>query len=110
MPPACRRGRWADRPMASLCESCEGAGTLTGVDSNGSATLYTVGGTYDLSKRTFLYAETGYVHNSSTSNIGLSDGPYGNNNYDPATNTASNSNPNYGHGQVGAFVGMMAAF
>lgn len=77
---------------------------------NGSATLYTVGGTYDLSKRTFLYAETGYVHNSSTSNIGLSDGPYGNNNYDPATNTASNSNPNYGHGQVGAFVGMMAAF
>lgn len=77
---------------------------------NGNATLYTLGAMYNLSKRTFLYAETGYVHNSSTSNISLSDGPYGNNNYDPETNTASNSNPDYGHGQVGAFVGVMTAF
>ncbi|MFP3693473.1 porin, partial [Burkholderia sp. SIMBA_048] len=33
---------------------------------NGNATLYTLGGTYNLSKRTFLYTEAGYVHNSST--------------------------------------------
>ena len=77
---------------------------------NGSATLYTLGGTYGVSKRTFLYAEMAYVHNSATSNIGLSDGPYGNNNYDPATQTASNTNPDYGHGQAGAFVGIMTAF
>ncbi len=77
---------------------------------NGSATLYTLGGTYDLSKRMFLYAEMGYVHNSATSNIGLSDGPYGNNNYNPATHTASNTNPDYGHGQAGGFVGIMTAF
>jgi len=77
---------------------------------NGNATLYTLGGTYDLSKRTFLYAEMGYVRNSATSNISLSDGPYGNNDYDPATNTASNGNPNYGHAQAGAFVGVMTAF
>lgn len=77
---------------------------------NGSATLYTLGGTYDLSKRTFLYAELGYLHNSATSNIGLSDGPYGSNNYDSATNTASNGNPDYGHGQAGAFMGIMTSF
>ncbi|SDI56211.1 Outer membrane protein (porin) [Paraburkholderia steynii] len=77
---------------------------------NGNATLYTVGGTYNLSKRTFLYAEAGYVHNSSTSNISLSNGPYGNNNFDAATNTASNSNPNYGHSQAGVFTGIMTQF
>lgn len=77
---------------------------------NGNATLYTLGGTYFLSKRTFLYTETGYVRNSSTSNIGLDSGPYGNNNYDPVANTASNNNPNYGHAQVGVFAGVMTMF
>ncbi|SAL63074.1 porin protein [Caballeronia arvi] len=77
---------------------------------NGNATLYTLGSTYLLSKRTFLYAETGYLHNGATSNIGLSSGPYGNNDYDQASNIASNSNPDYGHSQFGVFAGIMTQF
>ncbi|WP_322028758.1 porin [Paraburkholderia sp. J76] len=79
-------------------------------NGNGNATLFTLGTTYNLSKRTFLYAEAGYVHNSSTSNINLGNGPYGNNNFDAATGTSSNDNPNYGHSQTGVFAGIMHMF
>lgn len=79
-------------------------------NGNGNATLFTLAGTYALSKRTFVYTEAGYVHNSSTSNINLGNGPYGNNNFDPATGTSSNSNPNYGHSQTGVFAGIMHSF
>ena len=75
-----------------------------------SAIGYTLAATYNLSKRTFLYTEVGYIHNSSTSNLNLGDGSYGNNNYNPATNTSSNDNPNYGHSQTGVFTGIMTAF
>jgi predicted porin len=77
---------------------------------NGNATLYTLAATYNLSKRTFLYAEAGYVRNSSTSNLALSAQSYGPNNYDPTTNTSSNGNPNYGRSQQGGFVGIMTQF
>jgi predicted porin len=77
---------------------------------NGNATLYTLAATYNLSKRTFLYTEAGYIHNSSTSNLALYDSAYGNNNFDPVTNTASNGNPNYGHSQEGIFAGIMHQF
>jgi predicted porin len=79
-------------------------------NGNGNATLFTLAATYALSKRTFLYTEAGYIHNSSTSNINLGNGSYGNNNFDPATNTASNSNPDYGHSQTGVFAGIMTTF
>jgi predicted porin len=79
-------------------------------NGNGNATLFTLAATYNLSKRTFLYTEAGYVRNSTTSNINLGNGPYGNNNFDAATNTASNSNPNYGHSQTGVFAGIMTSF
>ena len=77
---------------------------------NGNATLFTLAATYNLSKRTFLYTEAGYVRNSSTSNLALADSAYGNNNFDPATNTSSNGNPNYGHSQEGIFAGIMTQF
>jgi predicted porin len=79
-------------------------------NGNGNATMYTLAATYNLSKRTFLYTEVGYMHNSSTSNINLGNGSYGNNNYDPTTQTSSNDNPNYGHSQTGVFAGIMTAF
>jgi predicted porin len=79
-------------------------------NGNGNGTMYTLAATYNLSKRTFLYTEVGYIHNSSTSNLNLGDGSYGNNNYNPATNTSSNDNPNYGHSQTGVFTGIMTAF
>ncbi|MFL9959238.1 porin [Paraburkholderia nemoris] len=77
---------------------------------NGNGTMYTLGGTYNLSKRTFLYTELGYLHNSSTSNLSLGSDSYGNNNYDPVANTASNDNPVYGHSQAGVFAGIMTSF
>jgi predicted porin len=79
-------------------------------NGNGNATLFTLAATYALSKRTFLYTEAGYIHNSSTSNINLGNGPYGNNNFDPATGTSSNGNPDYGHSQTGVFAGIMTTF
>ena len=79
-------------------------------NGNGNATMYTLAATYNLSKRTFLYTEVGYMHNSSTSNINLGDGSYGNNDYNPVTNTSANDNPNYGHSQTGVFAGIMTAF
>jgi predicted porin len=79
-------------------------------NGNGNATLYTLAATYNLSKRTFLYTEAGFIKNSSTSNINLGNGPYGNNNYDPATGTSSNGNPDYGHSQTGVFAGIMTSF
>jgi predicted porin len=79
-------------------------------NGNGNATLFTLAATYALSKRTFLYTEAGYVHNSSTSNLNLGNGPYGNNNFNPVTGTSSNSNPDYGHSQTGVFAGIMTSF
>ncbi|PXW24954.1 porin [Paraburkholderia caballeronis] len=78
-------------------------------NGNGNATMFTLGGTYNLSKRTFLYTEAGYVRNSSTSNIPLSGGSYGNN-FDSATSTVLNGNPNYGRSQAGIFAGIMTLF
>jgi predicted porin len=78
-------------------------------NNNGNATLFTLGGTYSLSKRTFLYTEAGYVHNSSTSNIGLNNGTYGPNN-DPSNNSQGLNNPNYGQSQTGVFAGVMHMF
>ena len=54
-------------------------------DGNGNATLFTLGGTCSLSKRTLLYTELGYVRNSSTSNLGLNGGVYGANTTTPRT-------------------------
>ncbi|CAB3793441.1 porin [Pararobbsia alpina] len=78
-------------------------------NGNGNATMYTLAGTYNLSKRTFLYSEFAYLHNSSTSNIDL-----GNDSYGPNTNTSSSqaglSNPDYGHSMTGVFAGIMTSF
>jgi predicted porin len=87
-------------------------------NGNGNATMYTLAGTYNLSKRTFLYSELGYIHNSSTSNIGLGDGysdPYGasgasNANGGGAVGSGINEGPGYGHGQFAGNVGIMTQF
>jgi predicted porin len=78
-------------------------------NGNGNATLYTLGGTYNLSKRTFLYTELGYVKNSSTSNVGLGNGysDY----YGPNTNEGGTSEaPDYGKSQFGMITGIMHQF
>ncbi|MFM0487687.1 porin [Paraburkholderia graminis] len=78
---------------------------------NGNATMYTLGGTYNLSKRTFFYTELAYLHNSSTSNLGLGNGyidPYGPN--QTQGGAGGNVAPNYGHSQFGAIAGVMTLF
>ncbi|TAL93148.1 MAG: porin [Paraburkholderia sp.] len=78
---------------------------------NGNATMYTLGASYNLSKRTLLYTELAYLHNSSTSNIGLGNGyadPYGPNGNQGGS--AGNIAPNYGHSQFGMVSGIMTTF
>ncbi len=80
-------------------------------NGNGNATMYTLGGTYSLSKRTFFYTELAYLHNSSTSNLGLGNGfadPYGPNQNQGGA--AGNIAPNYGHSQFGVVAGIMTLF
>lgn len=82
-------------------------------NNNGNATLYTLGATHNLSKRTFLYSEVGYVHNSKTSNVGLGDGyadPYGPNANNDPVNGGGNQTPNYGQSQLSVIAGIVHRF
>lgn len=100
--------QWTATPAVQLTGAVYHANANNG---NGNATLYTVSGAYLLSKRTRLYSEVGYIRNSSTSNLGLDSGLYGANiNNDPVNASSSNSNPNYGHSQVGVFAGISTQF
>ena len=77
-------------------------------NGNGNATMYTLAGAYNLSKRTFLYTELAYVTNSATSNIGVGNGSY----YGPNTaqGGANTNAPDYGKSQFGAIAGIMHQF
>ncbi|CAN7671052.1 porin [Caballeronia sp. LjRoot34] len=104
--------RWDVTPAAALLAGWYHTNANHG---NGNANLWTLGGTYSLSRRTFFYSEFGAVTNSKTSNIGLGDGysdPYGaNSNNDPASGAANfRTNPNFGGSQVGVFAGMVTHF
>ncbi|WP_423394047.1 porin [Burkholderia sp. LMG 21824] len=67
----------------------------------GSATLYAIGGTYNLSKRTLIALEAASVRNSKNADFGL------NANY-PVTNSTDNPPP--GHSQSGVFVDLQHSF
>lgn len=74
----------------------------------GNATIYSIGGLYNLSKRTFVDIQVATVHNSSTANFGLEANAAG-----PGGTNASgvvNDNPAYGHGQTGLYVSMQHKF
>jgi predicted porin len=102
---------WQATPASLITAAVYHANANNG---NGNATMATLAATYNLSKRTFLYTEFGYLHNSSTSNVGLGNGyadPYGANiNDDPTTGNANSTAPNYGHSQTGVFAGIMTSF
>ncbi|SAL28782.1 porin [Caballeronia humi] len=99
---------WQTTPALAITGAVYHANANNG---NGNATLFTLGGTYSLSKRTLLYTELGYVRNSSTSNLGLNGGLYGaNTNDDPVNGSASSSNPNYGKSQFGVIAGLATSF
>ena len=71
-------------------------------NDGGNATLYSVGGTYALSKRTLLKAQVATVQNSKTANFSL----FAN----QAGATVATGNPLKGHSQSGAFVGIQHFF
>ncbi|PMS32697.1 putative porin [Trinickia symbiotica] len=101
---------WQATPFTSIQSAVYHANANHG---NGNATMYTLTGSYSLSKRTLLYTELAYVHNSSTSNIGLNNGysdPYGPNVNNDPVNGGARTSPNYGHGQFGAFAGIFSTF
>ncbi|WP_322094138.1 porin [Paraburkholderia bannensis] len=72
-------------------------------NQGGNATMYGIGGIYSLSKRTSLRAQVATVHNSATANFSIF-----------ATSTegtaVASGNPPTGHGQTGAFIGIMHSF
>ncbi|RKP58613.1 porin [Pararobbsia silviterrae] len=98
---------WQATPAVALTGAVYHANANNG---NGNATLYTLAGTYNLSKRTFLYTEFGYVHNSATSNLSVADSAYGNQSNTTSTGAFANGNPGYGHSQTGVFAGIMTGF
>ncbi len=79
----------------------------------GNATIYTIGGTYNLSKRTLLDLQIATVRNSKTANFGLDANTFGvggtgNPNVSPAG--SYDENPLPGHSQTGAYVGIQHVF
>jgi predicted porin len=100
--------QWSVTPATFLTGAVYHANANNG---NGNGTLYTLSGIYQLSKRTRLYSELGYLRNSSTSNLGLNGGTYGaNSNDDPVNGSATNLNPSYGRSQFGMFAGIATQF
>ena len=70
-------------------------------DPSGHATMYTLGTTYNFTKRTFLYGTVAYVDNSKQANFSLL--------ANPREGTGSTS-PLQGESQTGAYVGIMHLF
>jgi predicted porin len=91
---------WQASPAASLTAAVYHVNANNG---GGNATIYTIGGTYNISKRTFFDMQVATVHNSKSANYGLeanSAGPGG----------PDNDNPLPGHGQTGVYAGIHHAF
>jgi predicted porin len=95
---------WQVTPAASVSAAAYHVNANNG---GGNATIYTLGGAYNLSKRTLLDMQVATIHNSSTANFGLSSNPAG-----PGGVSAvgENDNPGYGHSQTGVYVGMQHSF
>ncbi|WP_179404520.1 porin [Burkholderia guangdongensis] len=96
---------WQATPEAAL------TGAVYHVNANnggGNATIYTIGGSYNLSKRTLLDFQVATLHNSKTANFSLdpnaAEGPGGN------VNGTYNDNPLYGHSMSGVYVGIQHSF
>ncbi|MEK6418289.1 porin [Paraburkholderia tropica] len=96
---------WQATPAAALIAAVYHVNANNG---GGNATIYSVGGSYNLSKRTLLDVQVATVRNSKAANFGLdansagaggvgSDGTY-------------NENPLPGHSQTGFYAGIQHSF
>jgi predicted porin len=90
---------WQATPAAALIAAVYHANANKG---GGNATIYTIGGSYNLSKRTLLDIQIATVQNSKTANFGL--------NANNPGDTVSTDNPLPGHSQSGVYAGIQHSF
>jgi predicted porin len=90
---------WQATPAAALIGAVY---HVNGNNGAGNATIYSVGGSYNLSKRTLFDLQVATVRNSKTANYGLNANNYG--------NAASTDNPLAGHSQTGVYAGIQHSF
>ncbi|KMZ13325.1 Outer membrane protein (porin) [Candidatus Burkholderia humilis] len=90
---------WQATPAAALIVAVY---HVNGNNGAGNATIYTVGGSYNLSKRTLLDLQVATVQNSKSANYGLNANNYG--------SAASTDNPFPGHSQTGVYAGIQHSF
>jgi predicted porin len=90
---------WQATPAAALIAAVY---HVNGNNGAGNATIYTVGGSYNLSKRTLLDLQVASVRNSRNANFGL-------NANNPGL-AASTDNPLPGRQQTGVFAGIQHSF
>ncbi|MFL9871094.1 porin [Paraburkholderia megapolitana] len=95
---------WQATPAAALIAAVYHVNANNGA---GNATIYTVGGSYNLSKRTLLDIQVASVRNSKNANFGLDANNPGN-----GGNTAAgyNENPLPGKSQTGVYAGIQHSF
>ena len=90
---------WQATPAAALIGAVY---HVNGNNGAGNATIYTLGGSYNLSKRTLFDLQVATVQNSKTANYGL--------NANAAGNTVASDNPLIGHSQTGVYAGIQHSF
>jgi predicted porin len=90
---------WQATPAAALIAAVY---HVNGNNGAGNATIYTIGGSYNLSKRTLLDIQLATARNSKNANFGL--------NADNAGTSAATDNPLPGHQQSGVYAGIQHSF
>ncbi|MFM0095803.1 porin [Paraburkholderia nemoris] len=90
---------WQATPAAALIAAVY---HVNGNNGAGNATIYTVGGSYNLSKRTLLDLQVATTQNSKTANYGL--------NANNSGTAVSTDNPLPGHSQTGVYAGIQHSF
>jgi len=90
---------WQATPAAALIAAVY---HVNGNNGAGNATIYTVGGSYNLSKRTLLDLQVATVQNSKGANYGL--------NANNSGTTVATDNPLPGHSQTGVYAGIQHSF
>lgn len=90
---------WQATPAAALIAALYHVNANNG---GGNATIYTIGGSYNLSKRTLLDLQAATLRNSKTANFGL--------NANPASTAVSTGNPKAGDSQTGVYAGIQHLF
>jgi predicted porin len=90
---------WQATPAAALIAAVYHVNANNG---GGNATLYTIGGSYNLSKRTLLDIQIATTQNSKAANFGL--------NANNSGTAVATDNPLIGHSQSGVYAGIQHSF